>query len=1207
MGVKDTIPYRQVRTGFAGADDEISEWMSIDIPTKNKEKLRITNVYIPPANSRTEQGKVRKIIVTTDKWSTKTFDCFLGDFNAYSATWSEHQPAGNTSTARGETIDKWLEETDMVCINDASKSTRTNRTTHSDSSPDLSIVNAALLDKFTWKVEDRLGSDHKPIILTFEASQTIPKVNDKPKYKWNLKKADWQSYTEFVENNLTDEDDTISAQALEQALEETITKAANKFVKKKKINNRTKPMLTPEIKDAIKVREEARKNRSKDKKKWNEACHKVKSMIEEEKRKAWKEYVDQIDMKTKPQEVWRTIRSMEGKQAPQRKNEVLVTDGVARIDDKDKAEAFAKTYKGFSRLPKGKKDLTMKRKVRNWIKDKPPHTEWAERDISLKEMESVINQAGLNKSAGVDDIPYELIKHLGPRARTRLLKIFNLVWKGEQLPSNWRTANIITLLKDGKNPEITTSYRPISLTSCMGKILEKIIADRMTYILEDKGLLTNNQAGFRQGRCTTDQILKLTQRATDQIQNRSTDKEYATMVTFFDYEKAYDKVWRAGLLHKLQELNMPWRYVRYVRNFLSGRITTVEVNGTKSRKFHLNEGLPQGSAISPLLFLTFINDIDTDLEPDTIACLFADDTSVAVQGGKDIIENTRKQMQKEVNKILEWARTWKMSINTDKTKALISSSKADDLKVDPKIGTRKGTIGTVNQYKFLGVTIDGGLRFNDHIEHLVRKCKQRVRILKSMASKDWGNPLEVQRTLFVQFVRPVLEYASSSFAPWISTTNMKRLDAIQNEALRTIAGLAQTCPKEFLRLETDIDPLNLRFAKNDLILWDKYKRLPDTDERHRMASNSTTPRLTTRFGWSHQTQKRARELGLDTITRETTTPPIPPWETFDNLSIRYVELEKKKSEYKPQELRRMSLEQIEAIDTDLTVYTDGSTSGNQEKGGAGIYIHDRNGETITTMCEPAGTYCSSYSGECMALLHTLKWIARSEIEWKEGKSILICTDSRSLTDALKQGNWKDTDHWLRESKRTLIGIKSQITLMWIPSHVDIPGNEKADELASIGTTMDQEGIPVSHKIIKAKIKRQGWSITHERARKIYKHRRSPINDVEKKWPRRVRTLFARLRSGHAMQLKAYRHFIELEDDALCEEGCGKEETLEHMLCECVATEAARQRLWDGQVEICMMIDQPETCRKILMTRINELSIEPAKTHTNDDPHDVGCH
>ena len=92
-----------------------------------------------------------------------------------------------------------------------------------------------------------------------------------------------------------------------------------------------------------------------------------------------------------------------------------------------------------------------------------------------------------------------------------------------------------------------------------------------------------------------------------------------------------------------------------------------------------------------------------------------------------------------------------------------------------------------------------------------------------------------------------------------------------------------------------------------------------------------------------------------------------------------------------------------------------------------------------------------------------------------------------------------------------------------------------------------------------------------------------------------------------MQLKAYRHFIELEEDALCEEGCGKEETLEHMLCECVATEAARQRLWDGQVEICMMIDQPETCRKILMTRINELSIEPAKTHTNDDPHDVGCH
>ena len=101
----------------------------------------------------------------------------------------------------------------------------------------------------------------------------------------------------------------------------------------------------------------------------------------------------------------------------------------------------------------------------------------------------------------------------------------------------------------------------------------------------------------------------------------------ATGVTFFDYEKAYDKVWRDGFLHKRIALSIPWRYKRYFRNFLSGRRTMVNVNGTKSKTFVLRKGLPQGSVISPL-FLVFINDIDGDLSMETLTSLFADITSI---------------------------------------------------------------------------------------------------------------------------------------------------------------------------------------------------------------------------------------------------------------------------------------------------------------------------------------------------------------------------------------------------------------------------------------------------------------------------------------------------------------------------------------------------------------------------------------------------
>ena len=186
------------------------------------------------------------------------------------------------------------------------------------------------------------------------------------------------------------------------------------------------------------------------------------------------------------------------------------------------------------------------------------------------------------------------------------------------------------LLKDGKDPKETTSYRPISLTSCLGKMLEKVIADRLTYFMEDRNLLNDNQAGFRQNRSTTYQILKLVQHATNKIQKKK--GETVTIVTYFDYVKAYDKVWRDGLLHKMQNMNIPWRFIKYVRHFLSGRKTYVDVNGTRSTSIRLYEA--QGSSISPLLFLIFINDIDVELDADTCTSLFADYTATWVQGGK---------------------------------------------------------------------------------------------------------------------------------------------------------------------------------------------------------------------------------------------------------------------------------------------------------------------------------------------------------------------------------------------------------------------------------------------------------------------------------------------------------------------------------------------------------------------------------------------
>ena len=115
----------------------------------------------------------------------------------------------------------------------------------------------------------------------------------------------------------------------------------------------------------------------------------------------------------------------------------------------------------------------------------------------------VIKDSSNNKAAGMDGIPYELNKHVGPLALDLLVHIFQRCWRGEGIPRALRWTLIKPLLKEGKDAKLTASYIPISMTSCMGKLLEKIIANQLICVLEERGLLNENQAGFRPARSMT--------------------------------------------------------------------------------------------------------------------------------------------------------------------------------------------------------------------------------------------------------------------------------------------------------------------------------------------------------------------------------------------------------------------------------------------------------------------------------------------------------------------------------------------------------------------------------------------------------------------------------------------------------------------------------------------------------------------------------
>ena len=112
----------------------------------------------------------------------------------------------------------------------------------------------------------------------------------------------------------------------------------------------------------------------------------------------------------------------------------------------------------------------------------------------------------------------------------------------------------------------------------------------------------------------------------------------------------------------------------------------------------------------------------------------------------------------------------------------------------------------------------------------------------------------------------------------------------------------------------------------------------------------------------------------------------------------------------------------------------------------------------------------------------------------------------------------------------LFDYNNKNTLLWIPSHCNIPGNERADELAKSGCEENPELVPVTHQIMKAKIKSGKWPINHLRAQETYGGRRNPDFKVEREWPKKIRTLFSRLRTGRTKELKSYRFRLKLEDD-----------------------------------------------------------------------------
>ena len=271
------------------------------------------------------------------------------------------------------------------------------------------------------------------------------------------------------------------------------------------------------------------------------------------------------------------------------------------------------------------------------------------------------------KSSAIDSLSSMILKHAFLALIPKLTFLLNLSLKSGKFPQIWKQAVVIPLAKEGDTSNVG-NYRPISLLPLPGKILEKIVHDRLMSYLEANNILDKNQGGFRKNHSTTDTIVKFTQEIFSAMNNKE-----VSLVTFIDLKKNFHTVDHQILIRKLEILGIRNKSLTWFSSYLGNRTQKTIANNMVSSLRNITCGVPQGSILGSLLFLIYINDLAKVIRNCKIF-LYADDTVLVATGS--VIHNVYKTMQTDLDKISEWCVSNKLTVNVKKTKAMLLGTRS---------------------------------------------------------------------------------------------------------------------------------------------------------------------------------------------------------------------------------------------------------------------------------------------------------------------------------------------------------------------------------------------------------------------------------------------------------------------------------------------------------------------------------------------------